>query len=147
MTSEGMIVARFKVSVETKFHIDYSWWEREGRNLRLYLYELLCSDHKAMVPTHIGTEEVDWIDPETAEVRQVDALWESILSCCSHKPDYITETTPLITSIFRALVANRNVPLSPLELHERIGKSTPERILRVLTGERIYYGIVPVIPS
>ena len=104
------MVVQFKVGVETKFHIDYGWWEREDKDFRLYLYELLCSDHKAMLPTHIGTEEVDWIDPETAEVRRVDALWENILSCCSHKPDYITETTPLVTSIFRALVARtRNV--------------------------------------
>ena len=147
MTSEGMMVAQFKVSVETKFHIDYGWWEREDRDIRLHLYDLLCNDHKAMFPTHLGTEEVDWVDPETAEVRQVDALWENILSCCSLKPDYITETTPLVTSIFRTLVANKNAPLSPLELYKRIGRSTPEDILRVLTGERIYYGIVPVIPS
>ncbi|MGC8786371.1 MAG: hypothetical protein ACP5Q1_02980 [Anaerolineae bacterium] len=87
------------------------------------------------------------IDPETAEVTQVYAEWEAIRSCCSLKPDYITQEQPLIESIFRILLANGNKPLSILEIHERVDKQPPETILRLLTKGQIYKGIRPVPES
>ena len=82
------------------------------------------------------------MDPDTAEVRRVDALWGRVITCCSQQPDFITPTTPLSEAIFRALLAGGNTPLSPREMHERIGKSDPETILRLLSTGHIGYGIV-----
>ena len=134
-----------KINTDTKFQIDFGWWERQPRNFRLYLHELLCASCKEVYPSHEETEEIDWIDPQTAEVKRVDALWQSIRACCSQKSDYITPTMPLTTGVLRALIASDNSPLSAKELYERIHKGSPEAILRILTSGRIYYGIVPVL--
>jgi len=134
-----------KLNTDTEFRIDFGWWEGQNRDFRLHLHELLCADCKRIYPEHEDTEDIDWIDPQTAEVKRVDALWQSIRACCRHKPDYIIPSMPLTGCILRALVATDNTPLSATELYEHIGKGSPETILRILTGERIYYGIVPLL--
>ena len=30
-------ITRFRPSINTKFHIDYDWWQQSGRDFRLYL--------------------------------------------------------------------------------------------------------------
>jgi len=134
----------FKPTVNTKFHIDFEWWKKQGRDFRLHLYRSLCPDCQALYAGHWREEEIDWIDPETAEVKRIDGLWESLRTCCSQKPDYLAEDLPLISAIFRLFLANGNAPLSPVELYERLGRSTPEVILTVLTGREVYLGIKPV---
>jgi hypothetical protein len=139
------MVRWIKPDLKTKFHINFDWWEREGRDLRVYLQSHLCPECKAIYNNHRGSEEVDWIDPDTAEVTRVDALWQSLRTHCSQKPDFITESTPLTDAVFRVFLANGNAPLSAIELHEILGKYTPEVILRTVGGRRIYKGIRPVL--
>ena len=55
----------FRPDENTKFHIDYSWWELSGRNFRLYLRDQLCTECRDRFQDHRNTEDVDWIDPET----------------------------------------------------------------------------------
>jgi len=139
------MVRWIKPDLETKFHIDFDWWEREGRDLRVYLQSHLCSECKVIYTNHRGSAEVDWIDPDTAEVTRVDALWQSLRTHCSQGPDFITENTPLTDAVFRVLLANGNKPLSATELHEILGRRTPKTILRTLSGRRVYKGIKPVL--
>ena len=134
-----------KPNLETKFHIDFDWCEREGRDLRVYLQSHLCSECKVVYTNHRGNVQVDWIDPDTAEVTQVDALWQSIRTHCSERPDFITESTPLTDAVFRVFLANGNKPLSAIELHEILNRYTPMTILRTLGGRQIYKGIRPVV--
>ena len=139
------MVRWIKPDLETKFHIDSDWWEREGRDLRVYLQSHLCSECKVIYTNHRGSAEVDWIDPDTAEVTRVDALWQSLRTHCSQRPDFITEHTPLTDAVFRVFLANGNQPLSATELHEILGRRTPKTILRTLGGRRVYKGIRPVL--
>ena len=139
------MVKWIKPNLETKFHIDFDWWDREGRDLRVYLQSHLCPECKVTYSNHRGSEEVDWIDPDTAEVTRVDALWQSLRTHCSQRPDFITENIPLTDAVFRVFLANGNAPLSPIELHEILGRYTSEVILRTLGGRRIYQGIRPVL--
>ena len=139
------MVRWIKPDLETKFHIDSDWWEREGRDLRVYLQSHLCSECKVIYTNHRGSAEVDWIDPDTAEVTRVDALWQSLRTHCSKRPDFITENTPLTDAVFRVFLANGNQPLSATELHEILGRRTPKTILRTLGGRRVYKGIRPVL--
>jgi len=139
------MVGWIKPDLETKFHIDFDWWERSGRDLRVYLQSHLCPECKAIYTDYRGSEKVDWIDPDTAEVTQVDALWQSLRTHCSQRPEFITKNTPLTDAVFRVFLANGNTPLSPVELHEILGRHTPEVILRTLGGRRIYNGIKPVL--
>lgn len=131
-------------SVDTKFHIDFSWWEKQNKDIRVFMRELLCPESREAAAAAPDRQMVDMVDPETAEVTQVDALWEAIRACCSHKPDYLAPDTPILDSIFRVFLANGNQPLSILELHERLDKRPPDVILRILTRGQVYMGIKPV---
>ncbi len=132
-----------RISVETKFHIDFSWWDRQNKDIRVFMRELLCPESREAVSSASPELLVDVVDMETAEVTQVDPTWEAIRACCSQKPEYITADTPLLDSIFRTFLANGNKPLSVLELHHRLDKKPPEVILRMLTKGQIYMGIKP----
>ncbi len=136
-------MSAFRLTVNTKFHIDFSWWEKQHKEIRILMKDLLCPQCREAVGSFSEMRMVDALDPETAEVTKVDAVWEAIRVCCSSKPDYITPDTPLLESIFRTFLANGNKPLSVLELHERLDKKPPETILRMLTKGQIYLGIKP----
>ncbi len=133
-----------KLTINTKFHIDFDWWKQREENFRVYLWSHLCADCQAVYESYRGTEEIDWIDPDTAEVTRVDALWHSLQTCCSRKSDFITDQTPVIDAIFRAFLANGNTPLSPLEIYDIIGKRSPSTILRMLARGDIHRGIKPI---
>jgi hypothetical protein len=134
---------RVKPTIDTKFHVDYDWWVRQDRELRIYLISHLLPEQRAYFAEHYGTEETDWVDPETAEVRRVDAL-QHALRRASERSDFITPQTPLVDAVFRVFLANGNKPLTPVELGERIGRS-PMTILRTFSGARVYKGIRPAI--
>ena len=131
-----------KPDLNTRFCIDFEWWKQAGRDLRVHLHQHLCSNCRALYPTHVGSETVDWIDPETAEVQAVDGLWHTLRSHCSLQPDYVTEDMPVTDAVFRVFLANGNMPLTPVELAKRIHRP-PESILRVLGHGRVYDGIRP----
>ena len=132
-----------QVKSETKYHIDYDWWQRADRDLRVYLQSHLCAEHQELFADYAGEEEVDWIDPRTAEVRRVDGLEHTLNSHCSLQPDYITPNTTLVNAIFRVFMANGNSPLNAEELAGLIGRRS-EMIERTLGGGRVYKGIRPV---
>jgi hypothetical protein len=132
-----------KPTVNTKFHIDSDWWEEKGHNFRVHLLSHLCSECQERYKNYQEADLIDWIDAESGEVSQVDGLWHSLRVCCSQKPDYINELTPLTTSVFRTFLANGNEPLTPLELQERLHRPA-ETILRTIGGFQVYNGIKPV---
>ncbi len=136
------------VNIDTKLHIDLDWWEKEGKDFNYYVYEELCPECKERFKEFDRAISIDWIDPETAEVRQLNGLWETLIECCSQKPDYINSELPITKAVFRIFLATRNEPLSAAELAERygdkIGVTDPHRILRILTGGKVYNGIKPL---
>ncbi len=134
---------RIKPTLDTKFHIDYNWWEREDRDLRTYLISHLLPEQRAHFEFNQDDKVIDWIDPETAEVRRVDALQQA-LATAAQDPQYITEHTTLVDAVFRVFLANSNKPLSPNELGKRINRP-PATILRTLTGTQVYKGLRPLV--
>lgn len=138
----------FIPTTKTKFFIDLDWWEKSGKDFRLYLRDQLCPACRERFPNHRDTELVDWIDPETAEVKRTDALWQCLRTMCAHEPDYIHPHLPLVMAVFRALLKNNNAPLTPVELHKQfIPWKLPNAILRTLTGGRVYLGLRPAPPG
>ena len=132
-----------KPTVDTKFHIDFDWWEEKGHNFRVHLFSNLCKGCQDRYRDYQETDLIDWIDPNTAEVTQVDGLWHSLRTCCSLKPEYVDTTTPLTTAVFRTFLAGGNEPLSAVELGARLHRS-PALILRTISGLQVYNGIKPV---
>lgn len=136
---------RIKPTLDTKFHIDYEWWERSGQDLQVYLLSHLLPEQRAYFAEHHTEEESDWVDPDTAEVRRVDAL-RMALQQAMHDPTFITLHTSLVDAVFRVFLANNNVPMTPVELEERTGRAAMT-ILRTLSGNQVYKGLRPYIPS
>jgi len=133
-----------RLTVDTKFHIDFQWWDKQNKDIHVFMRDLLCTECRQTVDSAAPGQTLDVVDPETGEVTQVDSLWEAIRACCALKPDYITADTPLLDSIFRTFLANGNKPLSVSELHERLDKRPPDVILRMLTKGQVFMGIKPV---
>jgi hypothetical protein len=137
-------MARYvRPTLDTKFHIDFDWWEQRGQNLRVYLQSHLCPECRLKYADS-PPEEIDWVSPDTGEVRRVDVLWHVIRTHCSQQPDYISEHTPLTAAVFRIFLANDNTPLTPVGLRQVLGRKSPSLILRAIGGRHIYMGIRPV---
>jgi hypothetical protein len=131
-----------KPTLDTPFHIDYGWWEKEGLHINVELRAHLCEDHRGVYSEHFDTEKIDWVDERTGEVTQVDGLQHVLQAHCSKQAGYINEHLSLVDAIFRVFLANSNSPLTCNELSNIVGQS-PQKILRTLTGRRVYKGIRP----
>jgi len=127
---------------DTPFAIDLDWWDRHGRNLRRFLWEILGEDEGD--GEALGDEPLDYIDKQTGEVFQLDPLWTRVLVDKAHRPDYITTSTPLTNAVLRALIENRNEPMTVVQLQRRLNRSDPRTLLRLMKAARSQYGIVPV---
>ena len=133
-----------KPTLQTRFHIDFDWWSTHDQDWRVYLRSNLCSEHQKVFTARGIEEMVDWVDPETAEVQQVDGMQHVLITHCAKQPGFISEHTVLVDTAFRIFLANGNTPLSSLELARQLNKS-PETILKTLSGIRVYKGIRPCI--
>ena len=131
-----------KPTLQTRYHIDFNWWGQNDRNWRIDLLSFLCEEHQDAFSDDRGEEPVDWVDPETAEVQQVDGLQHMLISHCAKEPGFITEYTSLVEAVFRLFLANGNTPMSPVELSEQLNRP-PDTILRTLSGMRVYKGLRP----
>ena len=129
-------LARFRPTADTKFQIDFDWWEKSGKNFRLYLRDQLCDECRERFSDHANTEDVDWVDPETGEVH--------LRTRCANDPDFINERLPVASACFRIFLANNNAPLSPNELSQMIPWRSAREILGTLGGRRVYLGLRPV---
>ena len=130
-------------SLDTKFHIDYDWWQASGKDLRVSVRGQLCRDCQSRFPDHRNLESVDWVDPETAEVARADALLQSLRSHCAQQPDFISHANSAVSNIFRILLLNANQPLTPREFAAQMPWTSAETILRTLASGQIYMGIRP----
>ena len=101
----------------------------------------LLVDQRSEFENATNTQVVDWIDPDTAEIRRVDALQQA-LTRAAKDPQYISDHTTLVDAVFRMFIANGNKPLSPRELGEKINRPALT-ILKTLGGTQIYKGIRP----
>ena len=135
--------ALVKPTLDTPFHIDYDWWERSNLGISVELRAHLCQEHRDVFSDHFDTEKIDWVDGKTGEVVQVDGLQHVLQVHCSKQPGYISEDLSLIDAVFRVFLANGNTPLTCQELSNVVGQM-PDKILRTLSGLRIYKGLRPV---
>ena len=129
-------------TLETHFHIDFGWWQQNDRDWRVHLRGLLCPSHQESFSSIIGNEVVDWVDPETAEVQQVEGLQHVLIAHCAKEPGFITDRTALVDAVFRLFLANGNTPLTPVELSDQLHRP-PHVILSTLSGPRVYKGLRP----
>ncbi len=133
-----------KPSLDTPFFIDYRWWEKQGLDPNVKLMTHLCPEHRHAFSGQLVGEKIDWLEWGTGEIKQVDGLQYVITTHCSKEPGYVMQAPTLMESIFRALLSNANVPLSPRTLSTMVGRS-PDQVLRVLSGRRVRLGLRPFL--
>ncbi len=135
-----------KPTLQTKFHIDFDWWRQSDQDWRVYLLNLLCPEHRQAFVNFEEEKSVDWVDPDTAEVQQVDGLQHILISHCAKQEGFITERTALVDAIFRIFLANGNDPMSANDLAQRLNRPA-SMVLRLLSGGQVYRGIRPIQSS
>jgi hypothetical protein len=132
-----------KPTLDTQFHIDYGWWDRENQDLRSYMLTHLPTDLRETFDEADDEERIiDYIDPETGEVFQLDALG-TVIREAAKREDFINPQTSLVDSVFRVFLANGNTPRTPRELEAETGRDA-RTILKTFGGIRVYRGIRPI---
>lgn len=132
-----------KPTLETPFKIDFEWWKNHDRDWRVYLRSFLCDEHQAIFENLKNDEMIDWVDPNTAEVTQVDGLQHILITHCARQESFLTDKMVLVDSVFRVFLSNGNKPLNAKELGEILNRPA-ETILRTFSGIRVYKGIRPI---
>ncbi len=127
------------ITMSTRFYIDPEWWEQSDMDL-WFILEELCGKYAVRKLRGNHKVAIDWIDPVTGCVIQVNPLMYHILTQCNRHPEYITDRLPLVEAVFRALLASGNRPMTAVELAQVTGRSA-NTILKTLTGREVYRGI------
>ncbi len=132
-----------KPTLQTPFHIDFDWWQKNERDWHVYLRSLLCPEHQEVFVDVRQGEMIDWVDPRTAEVKPVNGIQHTLMTHCARRPEFVTEQTALVEAVFRLFLTNENMPMTAQELGSLLGRP-PETILRTLSGPRVYKGLRPL---
>ena len=139
---EGKRPSLVKPSINTPFHVDFVWWQKNERDWHVYLRSLLCPEHQEAFANLEEGQTIDWVDPLTAEVKPVEGVQNTLMMHCVKQPDFLTQQTALVEAVFRLFLTNGNMPMTSKDLGDKL-KRPPETILRTLVGARVYKGIRP----
>ncbi len=131
-----------KPTPKTPFHIDFEWWQNNERDWHVFLRSLLCAEHQEVFANIEEDEMIDWINPQTAEVKQVDGVQHALISHCALLPEFTNERTAMVEAVFRTFLVNGNIPMSAEELGKRLSRSA-DIILKTIAGPRVYRGLRP----
>ena len=132
-----------KPTLQTPFHIDFDWWQKNERDWHVYLRSLLCPEHQELFADVRQGEMIDWVDPKTAEVKPVNGIQHTLMTHCARRPEFVTEQTALVEAVFRLFLTNENMPMTAEELGSLLNRP-PGTILRTLSGPRVYKGLRPL---
>ena len=142
MSEVKFVSSLVKPTVLTPFHVDFDWWRATDNNWHVALQALLCPEHQAAFASLPEGQLIDWIDPETAEVKQMDGLQNVIIEHCAKQEGFLNEHTVLVEGVFRLLLANGNTPMTPEGLGMRLNRPA-DTILKTIAGARVYKGLRP----
>jgi hypothetical protein len=131
-----------KPSVQTPFHIDFEWWKQNERDWHIFLRSLLCPEHQEVFAEMEEGELIDWIDPQTAEVKPVDGVQHALMTHCALLPEFSDAHTAMVEAVFRTFLVNGNIPMSAEDLGKRLRRPA-DTILRTIAGPRVYRGLRP----
>ena len=131
-----------KPNVRTTFQIDFEWWKENERDWHVYLRSLLCPAHQESLASLEEGQMIDWVDENTAEVREVDGIQHALMSHCARQPEFVTQQTALVEGVFRLFLVNGNQPMSAEDLAKRLSRPA-NTILTTLAGPRVYKGLRP----
>jgi len=129
------------VTPETRFYIDYGWWDEGHLDLRTYLLTRLSLGNEG--GSELPAERVDLVDSKTGEVRQVDAFQYLVQNYFSRHGTELATQGSVVDAVFSVLLANGNEPMTIGEIAERVQRPT-ELLVKTFNGSQIYHGIRPL---
>lgn len=144
MSNPPRLSRLIKPTTDTPFHIDYHWWEKEGRDLRAYLLSQMPPDMRDAYASLDENTLIDTVDPNTGEVKQQDGLLVSLQNAAKRQADFVNIHTSIIDAVFRTFLVNDNQPLTVRELASILNRDA-SLILRTLSGGQVYKGIRPFV--
>lgn len=131
-----------RVTPDTKFYIDYDWWDKSELDLKSYITTRLSLGEEISLEDETG--EVDLVDSETGEVVRVDGFQYLIQTYFDQLPEDFATRTSLVDAVFSVLLANANQPMTATEIAEKVGRPT-DTIIKTIGGPKIYQGIRPIL--
>ncbi len=131
-----------RATPDTRFYVDYDWWEKSDLDLKTYLLTRLDIDEDISVESK--ADEVDLVDDETGEVIRVDGFQYVIQSYFNQLPDDFVTKTSLVDAVFCVLLANANKPMTVAEIANKV-KRSPSTIIKTMGGPKIYQGVRPIL--
>jgi hypothetical protein len=140
--SEIKSFSLIRPTIETPYHIDFDWWKNHDSNWHIFLISFLCPEHQKLFQDKPNLTLIDRVDPDTAQVQQIDGIQSILMDHCVQDPNFLNSNSTLVDTIFKVLLSNGNQPITPIGLSDKIGKP-PELILRTLSGATVFKGIRP----
>ena len=131
-----------RATPDTRFYIDYEWWDKSDLDLKTYLFTRLDIGEEINIDSE--TDEVDLVDAETGEVTRVDGFQYVVQAYFSQLPDDFVTRTSLVDAVFIVLLANANKPMSAKEIAQKV-KRSPSTIVKTMGGPKIYQGVRPIL--
>ncbi len=133
----------FRPTETTKFHIDYSWFEENGQDVRVLVYKCLTQEQQERVGAPAQSEMYDYVDDQTGEVQRFDQVMQIIRTENANDPNFVTQRTPVFEAAFRIFLLNGNLPLTSVDLASAMRRK-PSEVLSQLSGRSVYNGIRPI---
>lgn len=133
----------FRPTETTKFHIDYSWFEENGQDVRVLIYKCLTAEQQERVGAPGQSEMYDYVDEMTGEVQVFDQVLQIIRSENARDANFVTQRTPVFEAAFRLFLLNNNQPLTAVDLAGEMRRK-PSDVLSQLSGRSVYNGIRPI---
>ena len=130
-----------RVTPETRFYIDYGWWDEGHLDLRTYLLARLALGAEGS--SELPAERVDLVDAKTGEVRQVDAFQYLVQNYFSRQGNDLATQGSVVDAVFSVLLANGNQPMTIRDIAERVQRPG-ELLVKTFGGSQIYHGIRPL---
>ena len=131
-----------QTSPDTKFFVDFEWWEKSDLDIKTYLYSRLPIEENE-TSMDLERDLIDLVDMKTGQVRQVDGFQYIVQVYFQQMPQDYLRTTSMVDAVFCALLANANEPMTAQELAESVERPV-DVVLKTLGGPRIYQGIRPI---
>jgi hypothetical protein len=125
-----------QVDENSRFHIDYGWWEQENLSLESYLNNRLGQT----LVLDDSSQAIDLVDMRTGEVRQLSGFEFAVQYCFQQMPEGFMQRASLVDAVFYALLANGNRPMTAAEISAEIGRPA-DTIFKTLGTGKVYQGI------
>lgn len=132
----------FRPTESTRFHIDFTWFEREGKDIKSLRHLLPAEYQDALAEELDGW--VDLVDEQTGEVRSIPKVAYLVQRYRAHDEGFIARGMPIAEAAFRLLLLNSNQPMTAAEIAARLGRR-PSEVLAQIGGRVVYNGIRPVV--